>query len=106
MKPLIMAALSLMLLMGCYYGKRSATVQPADQCFLQFSGNSEGVRIIIDESTPFVLGKSGDTDRFKPLKLYQIQPGKHHIQAFKNEKMIIDQLIYIGNNETKEILIP
>lgn len=106
MKLLLLTTLSLLLLMGCYYGKRSATIQTADNCSLQFSGNSEGVRVVIDESTPFILEKRVDPDRFKPLKLYEIQPGKHHIQAFRNEKMIIDQLIYLGNNETKEILIP
>lgn len=106
MKLLVVIVLTFPLLMGCYYGQRSATVQTADGCYLNFSGNTEGVKVVVDENNSFVLGENENPEKFKPQKRYALQPGKHRVKVYKQDAMIIDQLIYISNNETKEFIIP
>ena len=106
MKLLFIVALAFPLMMGCYYGQRSATVQTADKCYLRFVGKTDSVKVVVDENATFYLGESENPAKFNPQKLYGLQPGKHRVQIYKREKIIIDQLIYIGNNETKEFDIP
>jgi hypothetical protein len=106
MKPLLIALLVLPLLMGCYYGQRNATLQIADASYLQFTGNTEDAKVVVDTTSSFVLEKSVNSQTFKPQKKYSLQAGKHRIQIYKGETIVLDQLIYIGNNETKEFIVP
>jgi len=106
MKLLFIVALTFPLMMGCYYGQRSAIVQTADKCYLHFIGNTDSAKVVVDENAAFYLEESENPGKFNPRKLYGLQPGKHRVQVYKQEKIIIDQLIYIGNNETKEFDIP
>lgn len=106
MKLLPLTVLMLAFLMGCYYGKRNETLQTADICYIQFNGNTSNAKVIVDEYNSFVLGENENPDTFKPQKRYSLQPGKHHVQVYKAETRILDQLIFIGNNETKGFIIP
>lgn len=106
MKHILLITVLFPFLMSCYFGQRSATVQTADQSYLQFNGNTDSVKVIVDENASFVPAESVHPGKFKPQKLYIIQPGKHRVQVIKNETTVIDQVIYIGTNETKEFVIP
>ena len=86
-----------LLLVGCAYN--TGTVQIAKKSYLQFSGNIEGVSVIIDENDAFSLSTEEDT-------LYQLNPGKHTLKIFRNSNLIVDRIIFLENQGTMEILIP
>jgi len=86
-----------LLLVGCAYN--TGSVQIADKSYLQFSGNIEGVSVIIDENDAFNLSIAKDP-------LYQLKPGKHTLKIFRNSNLIVDRIIFLENQGTMEILIP
>jgi hypothetical protein len=90
-------SIMLLLFVGCAYN--SGTVQIAKKSYLQFSGNIEGVSVIIDENDAFSLSLEKDP-------LYQLNPGKHTLKIFRNSNLIVDRVIFLEDQGTMEILIP
>jgi len=86
-----------LLIAGCAYN--TGTTQRAEKSYLQFLGNTEGVSVIIDENVSFGLSIENDT-------LYQLNHGKHTIRVYRNNKLIIDRVIFLEDHGTMEIIIP
>ena len=99
MKTTIISIIFL-LFVGCVYN--TGTVQRAEKSFLQFIGNSEGVRILIDENNTFELA---ETKENKDM-LYQLSHGKHTLKIYRNNNLIIDRIIFLEDHGTMEIIIP
>ena len=96
MKTIIISIIFL-LFVGCAYNP--GTVQRAEKSYLQFIGNSEGVRILIDENNTFELAENKDM-------LYQLSHGKHTLKIYRNNNLIIDRIIFLEDHGTMEIIIP
>ena len=96
MKTTIVCVMFL-LLIGCAYN--TGTVQIAEKSYLQFSGNIEGVSVIIDGDDAFNLSTTEDT-------LYQLSPGKHSLKIYRSNNLIVDRVIFLEDQGTMEILIP
>ena len=84
-------------LTGCAYN--AGEIQKAERSYLQFSGNPDGVNIIIDNNESFKLSTNMET-------LYQVKKGKHHLKIYRNEKLIVDRVIFISDQGTMEIILP
>ena len=96
MKTTIISIIFL-LFVGCAYN--TGRVQRAEKSYLQFIGNSEGVRILIDENNTFELAETKDM-------LYQLSHGKHTLKIYRNNNLIIDRIIFLEDHGTMEIIIP
>jgi hypothetical protein len=81
---------------GCGYKEGTLVKDPVS--YLWFTGNITQANVIIDDKKPFELTKEG-------LVYYQIPPGKHRIIVKKGEEVIVDRILIIGNETTKEIQI-
>jgi hypothetical protein len=90
------------MLTSCTY--HEGVVQSADKSFLRFTGSIEGANVQVDQSTPFVLSVTQVNPPY--YAVYQISPGKHYIIVQKEDVTVVQQIIYIGNGETKEVVIP
>lgn len=96
MKATIISIIFL-LFVGCAFN--TGSVQRAEKSYLQFIGNSEGVRILIDENNTFELAENKDM-------LYQLSHGKHTLKIYRNNNLIIDRIIFLEDHGTMEIIIP
>ena len=81
MKTIIISIIFL-LFVGCAYN--TGTVQRAEKSYLQFIGNSEGVRILIDENNTFELA---ETKENKDM-LYQLSHGKHTLKIYRDNNLL------------------
>jgi len=86
-----------LLFVGCAYN--TGAVQRAEKSYLQFIGDTEGVSVIIDENEAFGLTTAKAT-------LYQLNHGKHTLKIYRNNKLIIDRIIFLEDHGTMEIIIP
>lgn len=98
----------LLLQQGCHHGSREGITVKDNVCYLRFMGDVNGVEVSINDGEKFVLPEpeSKRPDSFKPRNLYQLTPGKHTIKIFRNGELILNRIVYIGQNETKEVQIP
>lgn len=103
MKKLIIIPILGLLLVSCTYGNRQGVVQKSNKSYLHFMGNTENVTFVIDEGELINLQKEEGSRRYAPNLLYQITPGKHSLKVYREGELIIDRLIYVSSNETKEV---
>jgi len=113
MKKTIFYILSLIGLASCGY--REAVIIADPRAFLAFGGNTAGAIVKIDENISFALdnghGPSSNSDTGAKEKHlaethYRIAPGKHRIQVLKNEEIVVDRELLLGDGITKEIFVP
>lgn len=96
MKYLLLLCLAI-LFVSCY-GYHTGVVQKSEQGFIKFIGTSDTLRIVIDDGKGFI---HKDRD-----KLYQVKPGNHEIKVYKNDKLVVNRVLFIDNNITMEVDVP
>lgn len=87
-----------MAMVSCGGGYTTGTLQKSDQSFLKFTGHTQGITISIDEAEPFSYSPRTD--------LYQLKPGKHLIQIYRNNSLVVNREILLDNQTTFEIEVP
>jgi hypothetical protein len=86
--------LSVLLFSGCGYKEG---ISAGDQkSYLYFSGNTEDVTVSVDNGEPFSVEQGRNNQ-------YKIKPGKHTVRVYRDNKMIVNREIYVGDNIAKEI---
>lgn len=101
MKKFFFLIIGMLLVLSC--GHKEGIVQKSDKSFIQFTGNRTGVSVQIDAAEPFLLdGNTTSSDK----KLYQLSPGKHTLKAYRSGKLIVNRILWLDNNVTKEVRIP
>jgi hypothetical protein len=99
---ILLICLVFAILTACSY--HEGVVQTADKSFLKFTGSVEGAVVQVDQNAPFALSAYQANPPY--YTVYQISPGKHHIVIRREEVTVVEQIIYIGNGETREVVIP
>lgn len=84
-------------------GYKEGVIQSGDKSYLVFTGNTQNIQIIIDNSIPFSPQTSVESES---VIHYQISPGKHLIVIKKGNEIVLQREILVGNGMTKEILVP
>ena len=111
----ILALIMVFSFSGCVKGVNTEVIQQSEYAYLRFTGNLDSISVNIDEGTYFDLSdykqNTGAYAHYSyhkdaPENLYKIDKGKHRIQVFRNNELIIDKLIFIANHSTSEINIP
>jgi hypothetical protein len=77
-------------------GYKEGVVTASQKSYLYFSGNTEDVRVSIDNGESFEV-KNGR------LNQYSIQPGKHLIEVYRDDNIIVKREIFVSDGITKEI---
>jgi len=93
-------SLILILTTGCSTAINTGVVQRAEMSYLKFLGNTNGVFVEIDNSNSISLSN------FEKNALLRIDNGKHFLKVYRNDKLIINRVIFIEDHATMEILIP
>lgn len=100
MRIFIVVAISL-LSFACSGGYVEGVSQKTEKGFLKFVGNVAAVSVSIDGKDPIVLSEDEDKD-----VVYEVKPGSHQIRAFRNNRIILDRVVYVDNSTTMEVSIP
>ena len=83
-------------------GYKEGITQPSSNSYLKFTGNTHNALVIIDDSNPFPIQTSNENGR---VIHYQLSPGKHRIIVKRNNDVVLNREVLIGNGMTKEINI-
>ena len=90
----IVALLLLIGLSGCGYKEGVAT---GDQkSYLYFNGNVSDVKVSVDGGAQFDV-KSGRDNQ------YEVKPGKHVVTVYRNNEIIVNREIFLGDGIAKEM---
>lgn len=103
-KPVYLGIL-LFLIVSCGYYE--GVVQPTPKSYMSFMGNVGGATAIIDDKVTLNLDqeyRGGDGQ--KKSVLFQITPGKHKVVVTKMGQEVVNRVIIVGDNATKEIEVP
>jgi hypothetical protein len=80
------------------YSSGQITQEPVS--YLYFSGDITGAEVSIDGAPAFLVTKSG------PKQQYKVTPGKHTIIVTKQDKVVVNRNVMLGDGHEKEINIP
>jgi len=83
-----------MFLSGC--GSKEGVITATQKSYLYFTGNVNHTMVSVDNGEKFNI-KSGKNNQ------YSINPGKHLVQVYKDNNLIIKREIFIGDSVAKEI---
>lgn len=82
---------------GCGYTE--GIVQKSPKSYLWFTGKTQNAFAFIDDREPFEVDNRKTTH-------FQIAPGKHKIIVKKNDQIVVNRVLLIGDGMTKEIQVP
>jgi hypothetical protein len=92
---------------GCGY--KEGIVQTSPKSYLWFTGKTADAIVYINDLRPFSLNKPINEDPSRPqneLTHYQLQPGKYNIIVKKNDSVVVNRVVILGEGMTTEIEIP
>ena len=102
---LIITVFSFTGITGCVSGIKTGVIQKSEFAYLKFTGNLDSVSVTVDEGKyNFDLFENNGSS--KKNTLYKISNGKHRVQIYRNNNLIIDRMIFVDNHITTEINIP
>lgn len=100
----------ILILIGCGY--REGVIQTAPKSYLWFTGNTNNAVVYIDDNKPFNLSlyerdiNTGESKARTDLIHYQLAPGKHNIIVKREDKVVVNRMLILGEGMTTEIEIP
>lgn len=96
---------------GCGYVE--GVVQKSEKSFLWFTGNTENAVVYVDNRefvrltlSYYIDERTGEKTKKEETVYYQIEPGKHEIRVERDGKVLVNRLLILGNQMTKEIAVP
>ncbi len=97
--------LIMVFLSGCGY--REGTLQKSDKSYLWFTGNTENAVVFMDNKEFVRLDVNADRrDQIDVPIHYQIEPGKHEIRIERDGKVILNRVMILGSQMTREVEVP
>lgn len=79
-------------------GYNQGIVQQAEKGYLKFIGNTQDVKVVIDDGGEIALVDKNH--------VYQVKPGRHEVKAFRSGHLVLNRIVVLDNQTTMEIEIP
>ena len=79
---------------ACGYKEGVATTE--QKAHLYFTGNTNNILVSIDKGQKFSVKEGRDN-------LYNIKPGKHLVEVYKGDQLIVKREIFVSDGVAKEI---
>jgi hypothetical protein len=100
MKTFSLLIVSLLLVMttACGYNTGVSSSEPVS--YIYFTGDAEGAEVFIDDTSAFVVNKTGNKNQYK------VSPGKHVITIKKGNKVLVKRSVLLGDGHEKEFNVP
>lgn len=113
MKKLIIICVFLSILPVLYScGFKESVVQPDNQSYLWFTGNTVNASAMVDNNREFkiepgyYLDSQGQKVKKSGKALYEVKPGKHEVVVKRNSEIIVHRVLMISAGATKEVRVP
>lgn len=94
----LLISILMILTSACAYNTGVRTTEPVS--YLYFTGDAQGVEVIIDDSPAFIVTEMGNKT------LYKVTPGKHLIVIKRNGNIVVNRSVMLGDGHEKEFNIP
>lgn len=108
-KYILLAIIAIATLSGCRNTYQTFSAGKENASFVLITTDNtdykHNITVLIDNNTPIVIEKVFKTKRQLQAKPITTTPGKHNIKVLKNDKVLYDQAIFIGLQETKLIIL-
>jgi hypothetical protein len=91
---LIISIITALTFSACGYKEGVAT--SAQKAHLYFTGDTKDVLVSIDKGERFSVKAGRDN-------LYNIKPGKHLVEVYKGDQLIVKREIFVSDGVAKEI---
>jgi hypothetical protein len=108
-KYILLVLLAAASLAGCRttYQTLSAGKENASFVLITTDNNEyrHNITVIIDNSTPVMVEKVFKTKKQLQAKQIATTPGKHTIKVLKGDRVIYEQNVFLGLQETKKIVL-
>jgi hypothetical protein len=108
----IIVSVSLILFVITSCGYREGVLQKEPVSYLWFTGNVDRAMVSIDGGQPFALqtsaiaqDSSSGSSEAKFIH-YKLSPGKHRITVQRDGQIIVDRVLILENENTREIQVP
>lgn len=101
MKRWVVVALCCCFFAGCG-GYGEGVEQPAERSYLKFSGDLRNVMVKIDDRAPLSLAERGAGQSV----VHRISPGTHRIKVYRADEVIMERILILENQVTREVQIP
>lgn len=91
---------------------REGIIQKAEKSFLWFTGETENAVVFVDGkefarlSAATYVDDQGQKKQKKDVTYYQLEPGRHEIRIEKGGNVVVNRTVLLGNQMTKEIMVP
>ena len=79
-------------------GYKEGVVNATQKSYLYFTGNTKDVLVSIDNGAKFSV-QQGQNNR------YSIKPGKHLVEVYKGNIIVVKREIFVGDGIAKEIAV-
>src|ERR1035437_4491164 len=94
----IVVVIFLSLLASYCGGYKSEVNQNSEKGFLKFKSSVPAFSFVIDERVQM--------NNDPKIDQYEIKPGKHNVKVYRDDKLIVNRIIFVDNQTTFEIEVP
>jgi len=77
-------------------GYKEGVTTGTSKAYLYFTGDTSSAEVSIDKGERFSVKPSRDNQ-------YAIKPGKHLVEVYKGDTLVVQREIYVGDGIVKEI---
>ncbi len=93
-----------LILTACSVGYQEGIIQKDAVSYFRFTGDVAGAAVSIDSGETIYLaldpyGKPANT-------IYKVAPGKHRVVVTKGSQVVVDRVVIVENQNTREIQVP
>jgi hypothetical protein len=96
MKKLILLLASLALLGFSACGYKEGVSTAASKSYFYFTGDTKNAQVSIDNGEKFSVEAGRDNQ-------YSVKPGKHLVEVYKNDELVVKREVFLSDGITKEI---
>ncbi len=109
-KYLLLAVLAIVSLVGCRTTYQTLSAGKENVSFVLVTTDNpdyrKNISIVIDNEQPILMEKVFKTKKQLQAKPITTTPGRHAIKVLQGERVLYQQIVLIGLQETKKIVLP
>jgi|APDOM4702015191_1054821.scaffolds.fasta_scaffold144677_3 hypothetical protein len=108
-KYIILAVIAIAALAGCRNTYQTLSAGKDNASFVLITTDNdeyrENVSVVIDNNQPILIEKVFKTKKQLQAKPIETTPGKHTIKVLKGDKVLFNEFVFLGLQETKKIIL-
>lgn len=114
MAKYVLPVILILLMVGCGY--QEGRIQQEEKSYLRFGGKWRNASVYFNDNPnpvhlkvfipPVSQSETTSTEENYPPLTYAVRPGQYRLRIFKEEQLVVDRLLFLGDQATMEVYIP